>query len=1260
MNNYQIYGEIGRGPHSVVYKGRKKSTVSYYAIKSVDKAQNKEKILSEVKILYPLRHPNILKFVEWYETTNHIWLVLELCTGGDVLSLLLQDGHLPEFTVRTLGVDILTGLQYVHSQGVLLCDLKPSNILVDGFGILKLADFGFARKFANAKLNAASGQSVKGTPAYMAPELFDAQVYFSTASDFWAFGCLLYELAVGKTPFYSNNFEELASRILDDPVPKLPPGFSDSFQDLLERLLHKNPLARIKWPELLRHPFWSASTAAVPAALDMPEYPFKEEFSKYFTSKFTRASLDKNVMKALRASQVLDMNSNTAIDFGNASAVASSDESSDVPTEDEEFASEQLEDDQPQQRIQSNVAQHQQTSSQQPGSSASLKKSAVLKRPQSAALELDNLQKVAHQPVPESLDRILFGQHDNTVRPIVGNPKIEKPDETDFDPKMLPVQPYSVSELLALSTPDIETFLTKIYRCITGKTNLSEKMNMLTYFQSLCTDSRSANLIVNSSLMHLFVKVLKAFKSSTIRSRLCTIMGLVIRYATFIDSALQDSQILQTLAELCSDHQNKVRRRAMACMGELCFYVIANSQQEDSPDNAASAWAIPKGCHSAMIRCLRPTEDGIVQLYTWKVLENVCTENREFSRLFASDAIVNAAVPFFSGSQSQGTHDLSAAGLELLRATVISTVGRMSRISTDFANAVVVRVGLKRVASLMDDSVVGVQQHAFNIVNAACLSSKGAFWSSQLLQMGFSEHAASLSRLMMHSSPVIRIKAVGHLHVLLLNVSDRSDSKQPIQDVSSLSTIAQKCTLTIEKLASDKKDKKLTEVVDLVVGQLVHRGRQCALQLFKEQMSFTDDQLEQYSVFLCRLAECRLFLERIFDMDMVESLSCFFQSAESVSPAGSALRKVHVAFQVLEQVTKDPEIVVSWKTSILGTLLPALISILSQTAQVHDDVRFFALKKIMDIFQVYLSPSSNVYDAMQPKLTNTRRINELVVRSILPQFERVLEAAEPTPLYGIKFLTLLVEANPAMVSVLVRLQIMPILLSYLDVSHRNHNVHLIRLFVQIVQSEDVDRSLLLKHELPGKVAKSLERAWNNELEDFLDPVLELASTLMYQCSQAIMQQQQQGQAASAAAEYEKFVQLSIEKNKPLKSAVGVFMDILSSHALYDQPISEKAALCIQLAAQIYPSTHSVILEHSKLSIFNDVLRDDLPALSTRGARSRRIVRTLYYTLTYDAKNLSLFRSAACFRNLIDVLQTLAASHDSAMSDIAEQVLKLVR
>ncbi|CAI5733843.1 unnamed protein product [Hyaloperonospora brassicae] len=256
MENYHMYNEIGRGAHSFVYKARRKRSIEYVAVKSTAKSRM-DKILNEVPFLHKLDSPYVLKFVDWYESSNHIWLILEYCVGGDLLNLITQDKQLPESVVKSFGYELVAGLQYLHANGIVYCDLKPGTVLIDERGSLKLADFGLARRIPGS--DAAPVRALApGSPHYMAPELFQQTAVHSFASDFWALGCVLYELRTGQQPFVHTNFTELARMIQTEPVQLPHPEceMSLDFCGLLKRLLVKDPYQRITWDELAVHSFW--------------------------------------------------------------------------------------------------------------------------------------------------------------------------------------------------------------------------------------------------------------------------------------------------------------------------------------------------------------------------------------------------------------------------------------------------------------------------------------------------------------------------------------------------------------------------------------------------------------------------------------------------------------------------------------------------------------------------------------------------------------------------------------------------------------------------------------------------------------------------------------------------------------------------------------------------------------------------------------------------------------------------------------------
>jgi len=193
-----------------------------------------------------------------------------------------QDKKLPEDTVRKFGFELVEGLSYLHANGIIYADLKPSNILLNEYGVLKFADFGLSKKISDftgtqdsqSGTGTDAGKQKAGTPFYMAPELFQDTGVHSFYSDFWSLGCVLFELASGKPPFHTNSLKDLLGLILDGELTPVD-GTSSDFNDLLRRMLEKDPIKRINWEELRTHPFWRDYE------LPKRNYPQQTQFEAY-------------------------------------------------------------------------------------------------------------------------------------------------------------------------------------------------------------------------------------------------------------------------------------------------------------------------------------------------------------------------------------------------------------------------------------------------------------------------------------------------------------------------------------------------------------------------------------------------------------------------------------------------------------------------------------------------------------------------------------------------------------------------------------------------------------------------------------------------------------------------------------------------------------------------------------------------------------------------------------------------------------------
>jgi serine/threonine-protein kinase ULK4 len=250
-------------------------------VKSVEKNRRK-KVLNEARILKSLEHPNILKFYSYYETRNHLWLIFEFCPGGDVFKMLTEDKKFPERCVKHFAFEIMKGLSFLHSNGIIYGDLKPSTILFNEYNSLKLADFGKARKITDY-INPGQESYAKaktGSPYYMAPELFQDDGIYSFASDLWSFGCMIFEFLTGKPPFNSSSLNKLIKMITEDPVPFNLLEASPELTSIVMLLLEKDPAKRMTWEELIEHKYWNENDCK---ELSFLRFPTEPQFEAYLT-----------------------------------------------------------------------------------------------------------------------------------------------------------------------------------------------------------------------------------------------------------------------------------------------------------------------------------------------------------------------------------------------------------------------------------------------------------------------------------------------------------------------------------------------------------------------------------------------------------------------------------------------------------------------------------------------------------------------------------------------------------------------------------------------------------------------------------------------------------------------------------------------------------------------------------------------------------------------------------------------------------------
>ena len=246
--DYYIISElIGEGSYARVYKGRSRNRHQSVAIKRFEKSKIKspaalERIRSELSLLSSLRHPNIIEFIELFETRAHIFLIMELAEGGDLQSQVFKTKGLSEAQYLPILSQILSGLLYLEEKKILHRDLKLDNILLSKNKV-KIADFGVSVGGIEKKTVL---YECIGTPMYLAPEMVSGNGYKGFKSDIWALGVMSYIAVFFCEPFDSSDVKNLAEKIVSDPI-RLPKNAQPSpkFLKALMGMLEKDPEKRM-------------------------------------------------------------------------------------------------------------------------------------------------------------------------------------------------------------------------------------------------------------------------------------------------------------------------------------------------------------------------------------------------------------------------------------------------------------------------------------------------------------------------------------------------------------------------------------------------------------------------------------------------------------------------------------------------------------------------------------------------------------------------------------------------------------------------------------------------------------------------------------------------------------------------------------------------------------------------------------------------------------------------------------------------------
>ena len=270
FDKYEVKQKIGKGKFGLVKCGINKETKMPVAIKIMAKKNMDKSDLElakvEIDILKIGQHPNIIKLYDIYENENYIYIIMEYCSGGDLLSYFeYHDYELPESKVCEIIHKLSMAIYYLHSYGIVHRDLKPENILmtdISDTADIRLLDFGLSKIVGNEE----KCTEPYGTLSFVAPEVLQGKPYDKSV-DLWSIGIITFLLLCGYLPFDDKHSErEIARQTIQDPVPyekKIWDKYSPEAKAFVDGLLQKKPEKRYTIKEVLEHP-WIKKMDKVP------------------------------------------------------------------------------------------------------------------------------------------------------------------------------------------------------------------------------------------------------------------------------------------------------------------------------------------------------------------------------------------------------------------------------------------------------------------------------------------------------------------------------------------------------------------------------------------------------------------------------------------------------------------------------------------------------------------------------------------------------------------------------------------------------------------------------------------------------------------------------------------------------------------------------------------------------------------------------------------------------------------------------------
>ena len=1074
MENFILYEEIGKGQHSTVYKGRRKGTIKFLSILCIEK-EKRSAVTNWVRLVHEVEHDHIVKFFEWYETTNHLWMVTELCTGGTLDLILQQDTFLPESTIRSFGRDVLSGLFYLHTNGVIFGDLSPKRILFDGPGTLKLTNFCLSRlvdENLSDVYTQASGQNkpfegdFNGPVEYQAPEI-KAGGEVTMASDVWSFGVILYLMYTGAFPLenpgdlYNKRKETSTTKSIVDKSK-----VSHDFQDLVCFVLNKDVNERPTVEEIMHHPFWQDT-------IDMHEEKNlsasnlnTSRLSASFSLNASKSNTTANAVSTAGPGGDNSMKNKPETVMDSTFTLSSRPHTANTaqPT------TSNLNDD-PVKEVLQSFNKLSTKDSLGVTYIADDKKDAKTNNSVSN-LGIDKSKNILNSSLDE-IDDFVYHQTDLDIDLIQDNPHIKKNEVLRWDSKQLPFKPLTDFE--KLTADEISNHVKQVENVFNQSSGTSQnrlKSSALSYLCHVCLSSSVAShQVINSTFLQCLAVLVKnnMQQSQDVSCKAARSIGLASSFCQKLESSTKILEVFSTLSDAMRENFRNIKAKqfVLPCLGQLLLLVAKNDTRPDTtsqqrPSTTKSQWPIPAVVFNLIIRCLKEGEDTVVQNYACKSIQSVGNTSSALGRRFISVSSSGASASSHSneviGPMLWSVCERSTS--ENLKHASLSALVCLNKLSQtgSVLQAIIDRVGLNQFFSVIQRFSYKCQQ----AILTAFVETLNSTPKGQAVRISNSkETLPSLMKFFENPSSVVRAKVLLCVFLLLkrkpsLLVSACNNRlimyiERDCRRISTPSSgtapktpgnydYIHNCLNFLVRYMIDQAPKISASCV-AVLNEAT--GRKHPSQAQAKQMKAV---LPSCSV-LYHMVASQVFRNHVtndlFIKHIGELLSHVSMSVQKASGLSSAVgdtetqKFIDSVLSTVECLSQHSIVLTKYESSTMKYLLPQLITMLKSYSSA--DGQMVCLKLITEVLSnilkyhsINMESVSSARSSMRAssvrsysrsasrrrELPDISGIQNVIKCELLPEIKNLVQSKDPLPAYSVRLLGILLEYWPSFCEVL--------------------------------------------------------------------------------------------------------------------------------------------------------------------------------------------------------------------------------------------------